>query len=187
MDGRASKDFDTLAPIVRDLYAQGESLTRIAELIGKGTMTVSRWLDLLGVSKRDGGSGTRGKPWSPARRAATPARPQPERPVVDGCAVRGYDLLAHRTIGNKTIHTNGYVLVHVGRKQRRYEHVLVAEKAIGRKLRRGEVVHHINCVKTDNRPENLLVCTHAYHLALHARMRQSDYWQQVEALAREIH
>lgn len=51
----------------------------------------------------------------------------------------------------------------------RHEHRAVAEMMIGRPLRHGEVVHHINGDKHDNRPENLMVfSSQQEHVAYHA-------------------
>lgn len=45
------------------------------------------------------------------------------------------------------------------------EHRAVAEQKLGRKLERGEVVHHENGDKTDNRPENVAVfSSHRAHM-----------------------
>lgn len=53
-----------------------------------------------------------------------------------------------------------------------YEHVLVASKALGKAIPKGAVVHHVNGLRGDNRPENLVICENeAYHKLIHARMK----------------
>ena len=74
-----------------------------------------------------------------------------------------------KTWKNKHKHNLGYIVIPVTRGRngkKELEHRLVMEKMIGRKLRRGEVVHHKNYDRADNRPENLELCASA---GIHAR------------------
>jgi HNH endonuclease len=52
------------------------------------------------------------------------------------------------------------------------EHIVVVERAIGKPLNAGAIIHHLNGDARDNKPQNLVVCENqAYHLLLHARQR----------------
>lgn len=75
-----------------------------------------------------------------------------ESPIRTGRMVtnKGY-VMVHQTIippedrGSPRINARGYIL----------EHVLVMEQQLGRRLRPGENIHHLNGIRDDNRPENL--------------------------------
>jgi len=65
----------------------------------------------------------------------------------------------------------------------RYEHITVAENAIGRTLPVGAVVHHVNGDGLDNRPENLVILqSKSEHNILHRRERALDATGDPDAL-----
>ena len=68
-------------------------------------------------------------------------------------------------IGTRRTDCSGYVVVKVsaGKGPWRLEHAIVVEGLIGRTLTPGEVVHHINGDRSDNRPENLYLCRDRSH------------------------
>jgi len=58
------------------------------------------------------------------------------------------------------------------------EHRFTMERHIGRKLTGDETVHHINLDKTDNRIENLYLCSRSKHGQLH---------KQLEAIGKDVY
>jgi len=52
-------------------------------------------------------------------------------------------------------------------------HIRVAEKALGKRLPKGAVIHHIDEDHSNNAPANLVICPNqSYHMTIHNRMRK---------------
>lgn len=80
--------------------------------------------------------------------------------------------------GGQYIDDSGYVRIKMDGHPRAkkcggyvMEHILVAERILGRPIDRIEAVHHINGVKNDNRPDNLAVMSEADHQRYHMQLR----------------
>ena len=86
-----------------------------------------------------------------------------------------YDIRRSKKCQHKKSHiANGYIEIylpnHPSAKNHGfvYEHIIIAEEILGRGLKKGEVVHHINKKRTDNSPKNLMVFkTNADHSRFH--------------------
>jgi hypothetical protein len=77
--------------------------------------------------------------------------------TIDGC---GYVRVLQK--GHPNADRDGYVL----------EHRLIVEKILGRNLKSSEVVHHINEIRDDNRPNNLMPLPNkSAHQKIHMKIR----------------
>lgn len=80
---------------------------------------------------------------------------------------------AYHWKGGRRISSGGYVQTFVGEPGRRYrfEHEVIAERALGHALPPRACVHHVNTIKVDNSNDNLVICEDSsYHFELHRKM-----------------
>jgi len=84
--------------------------------------------------------------------------------------------------GGKCHSSSGYLLVksrgHPRADKESYvpEHILVMEKHLGRPILKGEIIHHKNGIKDDNRIENLeLMNGYSKHMSNHQKERRKTF------------
>lgn len=144
----------------RRLRMRGQSIPRIAAMLGVSKGSVSLWVrDMPQPEKFSRDVRSRRRLKREERELAAREKRLLERlsrPVYSG------------DVGRRLIRTpegyKGTTLIH-GRYV--YEHRYIAEKKLRRLLHSGEVVHHINGNIHDNRPENLEVKSTSRHAREH--------------------
>lgn len=99
------------------------------------------------------------------------ARANPKPPGIHPIII--YPVNTYRTT------SHGYINITIinedeGTSKTVKEHRALMEALLGRKLKRNEVVHHINGNKIDNRLENLQLMSAEEHVKLHAMMRSEE-------------
>jgi len=90
--------------------------------------------------------------------------------------------------GGRYVNNKGYALIwdptHPRANIRHYvlEHIAVWEEYHGHKLPDGYVIHHLNGIKTDNRPVNLVAMKRGAHTSHHLRLHVGQHKKRIRQL-----
>lgn len=170
---------------LRDMYEQKRMrMSEIAAVYGCGVPAVSMRLKKIGIKTRRPpdyeatdkmrencralGRKRKGATMSDASKALVSMANKGRRKRKD------YEFGGHEKYRN-----DGYVKVYVPDHPNCtadgyvMKHVLVMERHIGRYLVAGEVVHHENHIRDDNRIENLRLMTASEHMSMHMKERHA--------------
>lgn len=176
------------AGVVVSLYESGMTLREIGKNIGFGPSVVTRVLEENGVTKRAPGAWKKGT--SRIDHSAIVRSYENGVTVLEICkqfkcgGTQVRRILSANNVqpkgtrfyrerdGNTSVEAGGYRWIRLSVGTWRREHVVIAEGVLGRRLRKGEVVHHIDQNGLNNEPSNLLICTAGYHTQLHNKIRK---------------
>ena len=143
---------------------EGLSQHEVAKKFGTTQKVIWRAMKKMGIPARKAIKrnqyGENNSSWKGGKVLVNYKTPVGHRFLSDRNANKGYYMI--RLPDHPNAGKNGYV----------FEHIVIALKAIGREKldRKTECVHHINFIRTDNRPENLIICTKDKHREYHGKL-----------------
>lgn len=85
--------------------------------------------------------------------------------------------------GGRRLTTSGYIIIYQAPHDYILEHVLIWEQVHGKKIPEGWIIHHLNGVKTDNHPRNLLAMPRKGH---HDELVNQALKQRIRELEAEV-
>lgn len=160
-----------------ELYIQqGKPMREVAQDLGISASSVFNYLHKFGIETREPHKGMLGHTHSKEVREKI-GKVHKGKVVSEETKKKISDAHKISGMGHKKKRSDGYIEVyfpdHPKSNKNGYimEHILKMEKLIGRHLKDGEVVHHANGVKTDNRYGNLILMTSEEHTRYHTKER----------------
>lgn len=148
------------------MYALNMSLTEIANATDVAVSTVRCRLVAAGVTLRSRTEGVR----LASQKLSRVRRGRKRRPFSAAHRHHIGEARRRNAVG-VSVKPSGYVEFTTGPNKGRSVHVVTVEAAIGRRLARDEVVHHIDGNRANNDRSNLQLMTRAAHAALHQEER----------------
>lgn len=170
---------DITKEMLEELYLNRNlGMERIAKLLNVGVRVIRTRLDKYSIPKR--GFGHTGIP----PRLGAKLSDETKRKIAIAhtgkrLSKEHRDNISKSSTDREYYLNNGYAFIRVDghhraiRGWRVKRAIVVAEEKIGRRLLDNEVVHHINGIRDDDSPDNLIVMTNSKHSSIHCK----DKWQ----------
>lgn len=164
--------------------AERKTMAKIAAEVGCSPATVLNHLRRCGIDTRGVGDYPATERQREAGRMAGRASKGRKRTEKQKAAVSAANRGRRKRCdyefgGHEKKRYDGYIKVYVPDHPNRtadgyvMKHILVMEREIGRHLLPGEVVHHKNKIRDDNRIENLQLMTASEHMSMHMKERHT--------------
>lgn len=150
----------------RRLYESGKGLMHVAKIAGTNYSALRRLFLESGIPIRSTGEAARLQ--GPTRRERALGH---KRGPMSAESRQKMSLAKLGKGRGWRVTASGYIEFTMGPNKGRLQHNVVMEQRIGRRIARGEVVHHRDENKQNNDPSNLELMTRSEHTSHHRRER----------------